>query len=250
MEWLKSLAIAGVIAVAAIIVYAVVKSIIARLLENRIRNHEEAELRINTLKTLLSSLVGYAIFFIALVAILREFGVDTTGIIASAGIIGLAVGFGAQGVVSDIVTGFFVLLENQVNVGEYITINNYSGIVEETGLRYIKVRAFNGDLHYIPNREIGALTNHSRGNMQALVDIAITYDTNVDEAIQVMQKTCDRLAQYTPAIVDGPNVLGVQSLSDSNWVIRIIAKTENGEQWAVERTLRKELKKALDEAGI
>ncbi|MDR6226695.1 mechanosensitive ion channel family protein [Desmospora profundinema] len=250
MEWLEKLATASIIAVTAIIVYAIVKNVIARLVETRIRNREAAEPRIDTLKTLLSSLTGYVIFFIAFVAILREFDVDTTGILASAGILGLAIGFGAQGLVSDIVTGFFVLLENQVNVGEYVTINGYSGIVEETGLRCIKVRGMNGDLHYIPNREIGALTNHSRGNMQALVDIGIAYESNVDEAIQVMQKACDRLAQDMPQIVEGPNVLGVQSLENSDMVIRILAKTENGEQWAVERALRKELKKALDEAGI
>jgi small-conductance mechanosensitive channel len=249
MEWLEKSVTASIIAVAAIIVYAMVKSVIARLVEARI-HHEAAEPRIDTLKTLLSSLSGYVLFFIAFVAILREFNVDTTGILASAGILGLAIGFGAQGLVSDVVTGFFVLLEDQVNVGEYVTINGYSGIVEETGLRCIKIRGLNGDLHFIPNREISALTNHSRGNMRALVDISIAYESNVDQAIQVMQQACDRLAQEMPQIVEGPNVLGVQQLGSSDMVIRVLAKTENGKQWEVERAIRKELKKALDQAGI
>ena len=148
------------------------------------------------------------------------------------------------------VTGFFVLLENQVNVGEYVTVNNFSGVVEETGLRVIKLRGFNGDLHFIPNREISSLTNHSRGNMQALVDLTIAYKENVDEVIRVLQEGCDRIGDKISGIIEGPNVLGVQSVGTSDMVIRVLAKTKNGEQWKVERELRKELKKALDEAGI
>ncbi|EGK07582.1 mechanosensitive ion channel family protein [Desmospora sp. 8437] len=250
MEWLISLATAGIIIVVSIAVYGVVKSIITRLIEKRMAAGNAPQPRVDTLRTLVTSLIGYVIFFIALVAVLEKFDVDTTGIIAGAGILGLAIGFGAQGLVSDVVTGFFVLLENQVNVGEYVTINNFSGVVEETGLRVIKVRGFNGDLHFIPNREIGSLTNHSRGNMQALVDFTIAYKENVDQAIRVLQEGCDRIGDKMSEIIEGPNVLGVQSVGSSDVVIRVLAKTKNGEQWKVERELRKELKKALDEAGI
>ncbi|MFD1396285.1 mechanosensitive ion channel family protein [Kroppenstedtia eburnea] len=250
MEWLISLATAGIIIVVSIAVYGVVKSVITRLIEKRMAAGNAPQPRVDTLRTLVTSLIGYVIFFIALVAVLEKFDVDTTGIIAGAGILGLAIGFGAQGLVSDVVTGFFVLLENQVNVGEYVTINNFSGVVEETGLRVIKVRGFNGDLHFIPNREIGSLTNHSRGNMQALVDFTIAYKENVDQAIRVLQEGCDRIGDKMSEIIEGPNVLGVQSVGSSDVVIRVLAKTKNGEQWKVERELRKELKKALDEAGI
>lgn len=250
MEWLKSLATAGIIIGVSIGVYGVVKGVIARLIEKRMSVGNAPQPRVDTLRTLVTSLIGYLIFFIALVAVLQEFQVDATGIIASAGILGLAIGFGAQGLVSDVVTGFFVLLENQVNVGEYVTVNNFSGVVEETGLRVIKLRGFNGDLHFIPNREISSLTNHSRGNMQALVDLTIAYKENVDEVIRVLQEGCDRIGDKISGIIEGPNVLGVQSVGTSDMVIRVLAKTKNGEQWKVERELRKELKKALDEAGI
>ncbi|OYD07127.1 mechanosensitive ion channel family protein [Paludifilum halophilum] len=251
MNWLAPLITSGIIIVIAFIVYGVLKGIVSRIVEQRMKKQTDTPApRIDTMKSLLTSVIGYAIFFITLVAILDQFGVNPTGIIASAGILGLAIGFGAQGLVSDVVTGFFVLVENQVNVGEYVTINGYSGVVEETGLRVIKVRGFNGDLHYIPNREIGSLTNHSRGNMQALVDIGIAYNENVDQAVRVLQEKCDQVKEQLPSIVEGPNVLGVQHLGSSDVVIRILAKTENGEQWAVERTLRKELKEALDTAGV
>src|SRR5699024_6278502 len=164
---------------------------INRMVEHKLKNQDENNARFNTLSSLLKSIAGYVLFFVALVMILGEFGVNTSAIIASAGIIGLAIGFGAQGLVSDIVTGFFILTENQVNVGEYVTIGGSSGVVEETGLRLMKVRAVSGDLHFIPNREISSLTNHSRGNMQALVDIRIAYDSDVNQAIQILKKRCD-----------------------------------------------------------
>ncbi|MFD1425847.1 mechanosensitive ion channel family protein [Kroppenstedtia sanguinis] len=250
MEWLKSLATAGIIILISIAVYGVVKSVITRLIERRMAAGNSSQPRVDTLRTLVTSLIGYIIFFIALVAVLEEFHVNATGLIASAGILGLAIGFGAQGLVSDVVTGFFVLLENQVNVGEYVTVNNFSGVVEETGLRVLKVRGFNGDLHFIPNREINSLTNHSRGNMQALVDLTVDYKENVDEVIRLLQEECDRIGERMSDIIEGPNVLGIQSVGTSDIVIRILAKTKNGEQWKVERELRKELKKTLDEAGL
>jgi moderate conductance mechanosensitive channel len=246
----SSLVSAGLIAIVSIILYAVVKGIITRVAKRKLKKDNGNTGRFHTLSSLLTSVAGYVIFFIAIVAILNEFGVNTSAIIASAGIVGLAIGFGAQGLVSDVVTGFFVLVEDQVNVGEYVTVGNYSGIVEETGLRLLKIRDFNGDLHFIPNREIGSLTNHSRGNKQALVDISISYDSDIDEAIQVLQAKCDELKEQLPQIVEGPNVLGVQNLGASDVVIRILARTQNGEQWAVERELRKGLKAALDQAGI
>ncbi|WP_419182807.1 mechanosensitive ion channel family protein [Metabacillus fastidiosus] len=148
---------------------------------------------------------------------------------------------------SDVVTGFFLLLEKQIDVGDYITVGSFDGIVESVGLRTTQIRSFNGTLNYIPNREIKSVSNHSRGNMRALVDIEIPSDDNIDKAIDIMQKVCDRIAKENPLIVDGPNVIGVQSLGSSNTVIRIIAKTENMEQWAVEREIRKAIKEVLDE---
>lgn len=245
-----SILTAVVIALVTWLVYTISKGMINRMVEHKLKNQDENNARFNTLSSLLKSIAGYVLFFVALVMILGEFGVNTSAIIASAGIIGLAIGFGAQGLVSDIVTGFFILTENQVNVGEYVTIGGYSGVVEETGLRLMKVRGVSGDLHFIPNREISSLTNHSRGNMQALVDIRIAYDSDVNQAIQILKKRCDELREQLPQLVEGPNVLGVQDLGSSDVVIRILARTENGEQWAVERELRKELKLALEQADF
>lgn len=250
MNMLQSLITSGITVVVALIVYGVLKGVINRVIKKRISEQVIPDSRLKTMKSLLTSVSGYGIFFIALITILNSFGVDSTGILAGAGILGLAIGFGAQGLVSDVVTGFFVLIENQVNVGEYVTINSFSGVVEETGLRVIRVRGENGDLHFIPNREISSLTNHSRGNMQALVDITITNTDHVDETIRILQERCNQIRDEHPRIVEGPNVLGVQSLGTSDMVIRVLAKTKNGEQQSVERTLRRELKDALNRAQI
>ncbi|MGV3466438.1 MAG: mechanosensitive ion channel family protein, partial [Heyndrickxia sp.] len=170
-----------------------------------------------------------------------------TALLAGAGIVGLAIGFGAQGLVSDVVTGFFLLLERQVEVDDYVTTGSFSGVVEQVGLRTTKLRSMDGTLHFIPNRLITSLSNHSRGNMQALVDIKISDNPNIDDAINVIQKACDTIKLYDEDIVEGPNVLGVQSFSSSDVVLRVIAKTKNGKQTDVERKLKKIIKETLDE---
>ncbi|WP_216828147.1 mechanosensitive ion channel family protein [Alkalihalobacterium elongatum] len=206
--------------------------------------------RVKTLEKLTMNAFSYVLIFIFITIIISIFGLDATGLIAGAGIIGLAIGFGAQGLVSDVVTGFFLLLERQVDVGDYITASGIDGIVEEVGLRTTLIRGFDGTLHFIPNRNISNVSNHSRGNMRALVDMSISYDDDIDKAVAVMQEVCDRIAAEDERIVEGPNVVGVHSLGDSDVVLRIVAKTANMEQWAVERILRKELKEALDANNI
>ncbi|QQE77602.1 mechanosensitive ion channel family protein [Alicyclobacillus sp. SO9] len=245
-----SIGAAIVILVIALIVNAIVKRIIAGAVKHSHKLNQASSQRIRTIQTILTSIVSYVILFIAVTAILRKFGVPTSAILTSAGVAGLAIGFGAQGLVSDVVTGFFILLEGQVDIEEYVTVAGYSGIVEEFTLRLMKIRGFNGDLHYVPNRQVSSLTNHSRGNMQALVDLSISYESNIDDAINVLQRKCDEIAAATPDIIEGPNVVGVQNLGSSDITLRIIAKTVNLQQWAVERILRKALKEALDEAAI
>jgi moderate conductance mechanosensitive channel len=203
--------------------------------------------RSKTLESLCENTFSYVLFFIFFVTILQTFDIKVTGILAGAGIVGLAIGFGAQGLVSDVVTGFFLLLERQVEVDDYVTTGNFSGVVEQVGLRTTKIRSLDGTLHYIPNRQIITLSNHSRGNMQALVDITVGNDHTIDNAINVIQKVCDTIRLEDEDIVEGPNVLGVQSIGSLDVVLRVIAKTKNGKQWEVERKLRKAIKETLDQ---
>ena len=170
-------------------------------------------------------------------------------LLAGAGVVGLAIGFGAQGLVSDIVTGFFILLERQIDVGDYITVASYDGIVEEIGLRTTQIRGFDGTLHFIPNREINSVSNHSRGNMRALVDIGVRYDENIDQALGILNNVCNQF-QKDERFIDGPNVIGVQEFGTTQIVLRIIGKTVNNEQWGAERDIRKAILEAFDEHDI
>ncbi|GGC80012.1 putative MscS family protein YkuT [Thalassobacillus devorans] len=218
---------------------------------NRISRHRKIpEPRTKTLERLTINLFSYIMMFVFVVMLLEMVGIPIGPLLAGAGIVGLAIGFGAQGLVSDIVTGFFILIERQVDVDDYVTAAGYDGVVEEVGLRTTKLRGFDGTLHYIPNREISGVSNHSRGNMRAMIDIGIAYDENIEEAVAVLQRVCDDFAANDERIKEGPDVLGVQTLGSSDIVLRVLGKTTNMEQWGVERDLRKAMKEALDAAGI
>jgi moderate conductance mechanosensitive channel len=240
--------------IAIIILFFIVKAIGNRIIRRSFEKMENRKNispgRVKTLQTLSISAFSYTIFFIFLVFVFGIFDFDVKGLIAGAGIVGLAIGFGAQGLVSDVVTGFFLLLERQLDVGDYVTTAGFNGVVEEVGLRTTHIRSMDGTLHYIPNRQITILSNHSRGNMQALVDIGISYSDDIDHAVSVIQDVCEKIVSDDERIVEGPNVLGVQTLGPSEVVIRVIAKTKNGEQWGVERQLKKAIKEAFDQHGI
>ncbi|MFZ5968262.1 MAG: mechanosensitive ion channel family protein [Bacillota bacterium] len=208
------------------------------------------EKKYNTLKGLVKSISKYAIYFIAFTPILETLGINISSLIAAAGIGGLAIGFGAQNLVRDVITGFFIILENQFHVGDYIETGGKSGIVEEMALRVTKLRDFNGDLHIIPNGSIDKVTNRCCGSMRAWVDVSIAYEENIDHAIDVLTRLCEEIREENDKIVEGPTVLGVTKLGESDIVISISAKTIPMEQWAVERELRKRIKERLDEKGI
>lgn len=256
-EWEPLLYDAGILVLKIIgifIAFMIVKAIGGKIVErtfSKIQKRDDiSEGRALTLQRLTENILSYTLLFILIASLFSIFGLPVASLIAGAGVIGLAIGFGAQGLVSDIVTGFFLLLEKQMDVNDYVTIGSIDGVVEAVGLRTTQLRSFDGTLNYIPNRDITSVRNHSRGNMRALVDIGIAYDENIDQAIEVSQSVCDQIALNNPNVVEGPNVIGVQSLGSSDVVLRIIAKTVNGEQWAVERQIRKELKEAFESNGI
>lgn len=233
------------------IIISVVNGIINRTLKDQNqKKHFISTKRANTIGLVLKKLVKYTLYFIGTLMILDMFGVRTTSILATAGVGGLAIGFGAQSLVKDVITGFFILLEDQYAVGDYIQISSFEGIVEELGIRVTKLRDFNGELHIIPNGEIQVVTNRTRGSMRALVNFSIAYEEDIDRAIRVIEKVSKEISDNNPSIVDGPNVVGVNSLGISGIDIRVVAMTEAMEQWAVERELRKKVKEAFDRENI
>lgn len=225
--------------------------LIDKLFQKQVDGKTKADAKkVTTMTTLTKSATRYTLYFIGITTILGILNLPVSSLLATAGIGGLAIGFGAQNLVRDIITGFFILFEDQYSVGDYITVNKYSGIVEEIGLRTTKIRDFSGDLHIIPNGNIINVTNHCRGNMRIMFDVDIAYEADVDRAIKVLENYFEEYSKQEPSIVEGPKVLGVQELSAYSVVLRIWATSKPMEQWRISRELKKGIKKALDEAGI
>ena len=233
------------------IVLRILNALIDRTIAKRVKTMSiKEERKIKTLMAVFRNILKYILYFIAIVIILDIFGVNTSSILATAGIGGLAISFGAQSLVKDIITGFFILFEDQYSVGDYVIIGDYTGIVEEVGVRVTKLKDFSGELHIIPNGQITVVTNMGRGPMRSSVVVRIAYEEDIDKAIKVIEEVLDKIKKANDSIIEGPSVLGVTSLGDSGVDITIVAKTKPMEQWALERQIRKAVKEAFDEEGI
>lgn len=234
----------------ACVVYKIGKVLIDRFFNAQIQVKIGVDTRkINTLRALSHSILRYIVYFVTGLTVLGQF-VDTTSILATAGIGGLAIGFGAQSLVKDVISGFFILFEDQYAVGDFVTIGDTTGTVEEIGLRITKIRGFKGDLTIIPNGQIQKVVNYTRGNVLAVVDIGVPYETDIDKAIKVIEDVAKRYAQENENIVEQPQVLGVMDMGDSQITIRAVARTLPLKHWEVERELKKRIKEAFDENGI
>lgn len=207
------------------------------------------EKRARTLGGLLKSIIRYTIYFITVVMILQEFKIDTTSIIAGAGVIGLAIGVGAQSLVKDIITGFFIILEDQYSVGDYIVLGEMAGHVEEIGFRVTSLRDANGVLHIIPNGAITKVSNYTRGNMLAVINIPVSYQAEVGKVLKLLEDVCNDVADM-PEIVERPKVIGIVDFRSTEVVARIIAKTLPLEQVKVETAIRRKVKESFDAADI
>lgn len=204
------------------------------------------EKKSTTLSGILKSVVKYMVYTIVVLSVLNAMNIPTAPLLATAGLGGLAIGFGAQSLVKDVFTGFFILFEDQYGVGDYITIGSMTGTVEDMGLRITKLRAFAGDLHIIPNGEIKTVTNHSRGCSLAVVDVGVDYETDIDKAIVVLRETAEDYYRKNPEkITKIPEVLGIVKFNESEAVIRTIAETMSLKHWEVERGLRKHILEAF-----
>ncbi len=185
--------------------------------------------------------------------VLNELGVSIAPILGAAGVVGLAIGFGAQSLIKDYFTGFFLLVENQIRVGDVVEIAGKSGLVEEVSLRRVKLRDYDGSVHYVSNGLITTVTNRSTEFSYALVDVSIAYRSNIDRAIDVMRRVAAELRadpQFGPRILEDIDIAGVNELGDSAIVLRSRIKTEPLAQWEVRRAFLKRVKEAFDADGI
>ena len=212
-----------------------------------------ATMRAETIAGVLRSVGGFAIWAVSVVMILGEFAVNLGPLIAGAGIVGVALGFGAQKLVQDFLSGIFMLIEDQYGLGDIVDAGEAIGVIEGITLRTTRLRDINGTVWHIPNGSISRIGNQSQQWARALIDIGVAYDTDVPTAIAVIERVAVDLsteAGWVELVIERPEVWGVQALADSEVTIRLVVKTRPGQQWKVEREIRKRLKAAFDAEGI
>ena len=209
--------------------------------------------RTSTLTHVLSDTVRVVIVLVGLMMILSELGIDLGPLLMAAGIGGVAIGFGAQSLVKDIISGFFILLENQIRVGDVVTASGTTALVEEVRLRTIRMRDLSGNVHIIPNGMIDKVTNWTKEYSYYVFNLGIAYRENVDEVMALIQDLGAALQadpEFGPKILEPLEMLGVDSFADSSVVIKFRIKTIPINQWAIGREMNRRIKNAFDERGI
>ncbi len=214
---------------------------------------EDRRQQLTTLIQLFHWILGVMLVVSALFVLLGTFGVDVTPLLASAGVVGLAISLGAQTLFKDFIGGLLIIIENQYAVGDTITVGSVSGQVELITLRATHVRAINGDLHIVPNGEVRVLANRTRDWSRAVLDVGVAYEENLDRALAVLTAAAEAFAQdpsYEADLLEPPQVMGPVALGDSSVMLRLMAKTEPGRQWEVGRGLSKFILAACEREGV
>ncbi|MDX2260587.1 MAG: mechanosensitive ion channel family protein [Gemmatimonadales bacterium] len=242
--------------VSAFVAWALVRIVSDRIVaaaddgdDDRLTYHEK---RAQTIAQLLRGVGKIVILIFTLVLTLNQF-VDITPLLGGAGILALAISFGSQSLVKDVISGFFVLMENQFAVGDVIEVAGKTGTVEKMSLRVVMLRDMEGTLHIVPNGQITTVSNRTRGWSRAVVDIGVAYDADVDAVLAILRDEAERFGgdEGWQTRLDGmPDVVGVQSLGDNAVTIRVLLRTQPGNQWEAGREFRRRAKIRLDREGI
>jgi small conductance mechanosensitive channel len=209
--------------------------------------------RVTTLARVFRYAASVLVVIVAGMLILNELGISIAPILATAGVAGVAIGLGAQTLIKDYLSGFFILLENQIRQGDVVEIAGKSGLVEEVTLRHVRLRDYEGNVHWIPNSAIITVSNFSRGFAYAVVDIDVAYKEDLDEVFEIMRRVAADLradAVLGPKILEDLELAGVEKLSTSSVIVRSRFKVVPLEQWNVRRAFFKRLKEAFDQRGV
>jgi small conductance mechanosensitive channel len=249
-----------VIVAASYIAYRVVGALINRFISRYVRLRgkgrrakEELAKRSQTLSAILTSVTGVIMLFIALFMVLSELNIDIGPLLAGAGVLGIAIGFGAQSLIKDLLGGMFILLEDQYNKGDVVKVAGIAGMVVEVNLRRTILRDLDGIVHSIPNGHITTASNYTRDWARVNLDVSVGYGEDLDRVTEVINRVGKELAEdehFGPLIKKPPQMLRVNKFGDSGIDIKILGETYPLKQWEVTGELRKRLKKAFDEEGI
>lgn len=255
IDWIHAgTKIAAILAVSFVLVF-IAKRLISALEAFTARHalDVEARRRAATVSNVLRKLATIFIVAIAVLAVFNTLGISILPFLATAGVAGIAVAFGAQSLVKDFFRGFFLLAENQIRQGDVVTIAGKSGLVEDLTLRYVQLRDYEGNVHYVPNGEIGVVTSASRSYAYAVVDVMIALEQEVEPVLEIMRETGAGLrahALFGPRILEDLDIAGVESWNERGITLRARFKVQALEQSSVRREYLMRLKHAFDQAGI
>ncbi|MBE9372912.1 mechanosensitive ion channel [Saccharopolyspora sp. HNM0983] len=228
--------------------------VVTRSAENGGANRKERqEQRAQTIGSVLRSIASFVIFGVAFMMILGEFGINLAPVLASAGVLGLAIGFGAQNLVQDFLSGLFMMTEDQFGVGDVVDVGDAVGTVEAMTMRITKIRDLDGNLWHVRNGEIMRVCNMNQDWANAVIEIPLDYSVNLPEAKRVLENGLAEFAddpEFSGQILEKPDVNGVVGIGNGAVTMRVIIKTKPGSQWAIGRAARGHLKQRLDDEGL
>ncbi|EOH98476.1 small conductance mechanosensitive channel [Enterococcus haemoperoxidus ATCC BAA-382] len=229
------------------------KALIDKTYGNYSKKQSFSESRLKTLHTLINNAFQYTLFFFFIYSLLTVVGVPVGSLLAGAGIAGVAIGLGAQGFMNDLITGFFIILEQQMDVGDYVRLTalGIEGTVTAVGLRTTQMKALDGTVHFIPNRNITTISNLSRSNMQVLIDVRIMPDEGYDQITAIIdQVNLELKEKYSESIQTGPTIFGMVDLGNGNFAVRTTMYVLNGKQAPIREEFLAQYVKKLSEANF
>ena len=248
--YLTRLVIAGGVILIGWLLWKFIRFIITRTIHRRNRNLSMAFRRAETTRSVVVSIIGYIWYFIVVAIALGFFGLDITSILAAAGVVGIAVAFGAQTLVKDLLSGIFIWTEKSLTVGDVVTINDLSGTVESMSIRTTTIRNFNGNVFIIPNGEIRNIINMSRGFKRAIVNVPCPYDENTERLVDMIREEMEIAATEIEGIDTVPDVMSIVSFEQNSLTVQVAVPCPVGQHWRVERDIRSRIKARFDREGI
>ena len=229
------------------------KAVILAVVPDSTLSEESEKKREDTLIRIFNGALRIVIMLIALLMILQETGIQIAPLLAGAGIVGLAFGFGGQYLIRDLISGLFIILENQYRIGDVVNINSTGGLVEDISLRMTTLRDLDGTVHHIPHGEIKMVSNLSKNFARLNLDIGISYDSDLEKVIEVINKTGIEIAEdpkFKDSIISPPKFLRINEFADSAIIVKILGDTKPLKQWEISGEFRKRIKVAFDKEGI
>ena len=233
-----------------VIVIRIGKRMIASIVKLRGQRGRQTAQQVNTVRSLVSSIFSYIMYFIIVTVVLSLFGVNVSSILAVAGVGGIAIGFGAQTLVKDIISGMFIWAEGSISVGDIVDINGLQGTVESIAIRATVIRNYNGNIYTIPNGDIRTVTNMSRGYKRAIVDVRCPYEADQARIVAILTDEMEKAGREIEGLSAAPEVMSVLSFEPDAVMVRVAAQCPVGENWRIERDIRTRIKERFDKEGI